>query len=818
MKDRRRSYYLILIMPILYAILAYGVAKLVQNSGVYPNGMDTLCHIYKGDVLYRSISRGDFFPLFDPLWYNGVEMLRYWEPLPVYFMAFFQFLGGGSSMNAYLIFTAFIFFAGAASWLYIGCRLERPWLGIFLGVLWFFMPNNLVALFYEGNLPRSICIVILPLIIYWVYEYLQDRRWQALPKLSVSFAFVCLSNIYYAGMILVAFLIYFIVDGIIRHAIKKEIRVFVAFILGYMLAFAWLLPSLKGNASAAGYTEPLDSFFQSMFLSINPAARFQRGCEDFYFGLAMFLLAVFGIFLSKKKSMPGFWAGILILFCSSNTVYILLEKLPFAHILQMLSYLSIALCMILFSFLSWNTLKKGWVLLFAGLLVLDALPSLPLVLGNQSGNAPEDKMAYYSDITLINKAKEITGQRLALIDENSLGAMSNYLITGYGKPVASMYGSAEENSTALSNIRQIDRALEEGNYLYLFDRCLEMGSDTVIVHTDIIGAIEKNPILKMDHTAEKIGYKLAGTSERYRLYKLDRDGNWGTVTKYRAIGIGTAAPGISRQFPIVEETDTINLNDFTFEDLKDYDLIYLAGFTYDDKASAEQMITELSESGVRIVIGADGIPEDRGSKNQSFLGVVCNPVSFSQGYPDLNTIDGVLDTDLFPDGYREWSTFYVDGLDDVWGTVEDLEWELPFYGTVKNENIVVIGLNLTYYLSLTQDEGVAALLSHAMDLRSDELPQREIVPYDIQYSVNHITIDIDRNDVNTSLAWHDSFASDQEIYARNHLTFVKAGRTDISLTYPYLKAGIVVSIAAVFLIFAYTLYLRQQEKFEKEAG
>lgn len=817
MKDRKRLYYLVLLMPILYAVLAYGVAKLVQNNGIFPSGMDTLCHLYKGDVLYRSICEGDFFPLFDPLWYNGVEMMRYWEPLPVYFMAFFQFLGG-SSMNAYLIFTAFLFFAGAVSWLWVGFKLERPWLGAFLGILWFFMPNNLTALFYEGNLPRSVCTVILPVIMYSVYEYLQNRKWQALPRLSVSFALVCLCSIQYAGMIVTAFAIYFIVDGIIRHAVKREIRVFAAFLLGYMLAFAWLLPAMMGNASATGNTGLLDSFFQSMFLSVNPIARFQRGSEDFYFGLATFLLAVFGIFLSKKKSMPGFWTGILILFASSNTLYILLEKLPFANILQMLCYFSIALCMVLFSFLSWNTLKKGWVMLFAGLLVLDVLPSLPLVVGNQSGNIPEDKMAYYSDITLISKAKEMTGQRLALIDENSLGAMSNYLITGYGKPVASMYGSAEENSTALSNIRQIDRALEEGNYLYLFDRCLEMGSDTVIVHTDIVGAIDKNPIIKMDHTAEKIGYKLAGASDSYRLYKLDTDGNWGTVAKYRAIGIGTAAPGISRQFPIVEETDTINLNDFTFEELKNYDLIYLAGFTYDDKAAAEQMITELSESGVRIVIGADGIPEDRGSKNQSFLGVVCNPVSFSQGYPDLNTIDGVLDTDLFPNGYREWSTFYVDGLDDVWGTVEDLDWELPFYGTVKNENIVVIGLNLTYYLSLTQDEGVGALLSHAMDLRSDEYPKREIVPYDISYSKNQITITIDRDDVNTGLAWHDSFASEQEIYSKNHLTFVKAGRTEISLTYPYLTAGIAVSIVAVILIAGYSLHLRRQQEFEKEAG
>ena len=190
----------------------------------------------------------------------------------------------------------------------------------------------------------------------------------------------------------------------------------------------------------------------------------------------------------------------------------------------------------------------------------------------------------------------------------------------------------------------------------------------------------------------------------------------------------------------------------------------------------------------------------------------------SLGYPNLQTIDGVLDPHLFPSGYREWNTVYVDGLDDVWGTVEDLDWDLPFYGTVRNKNIVIIGLNLPYYLSLTHDEGVEALLSHAMNLRIDELPEREIVPYEIQYFADKIIIDVDRDNVNTGLAYHDSFVSRQEIYAKNHLTFVKAGKTEILLTYPFLWAGISASVMAVIFILAYALQLRtQRQNSEKEA-
>lgn len=808
------------LMPILYALSAYGMAILVQNSGTYPSGSDTLSHIYRGDVLYRAICNGDYWPVFDPHWYNGAELMRYMAPLPTYLFAFCQFLGGGSAMTGFLIFVAFIFFTGAVVWLYIGFKVNRPYFGAFLGFLWFFIPNNLITLFYEGDLPRSICIAVLPLLMYWVYDYLREQHWYTIPKLSLCFAMIALCEPGYALLVMIACMIYFVIDMIIYHKWHRDVQAFFALVLGYFLIGLWLVPVIKGDVTGIDNLEIMADFFQSMFLSVNPFARLQRGNVDVYFGLAAMLLAIFGILLSKKKSMPGFWTGILILVCSSETLYILLSSLPGGDILLMLRFVSIGLCMILFSFLIWETLKKGWILLFAVLLILDIVPSMPLILGGQTGNPPEVRLNSYAEKTLVREAKGMTKQRLALVDESSLGGLSSYLITGYEEAVATTYGGAEETAATVNNFKQIDRALEEGHYLYVFDRCLEMGNDTVVIQLDIVGDLAKNPVLQMDHAALRVGYELVDYNDNYRFYKLNKkgiDGNWGTITKYRAIGIGTAAPGISRQFPIVEETDTTNLNDFTFEELKEYDLIYLSGFTYDDKEKAEKMIEDLSEAGVRIVIAADGIPDDRGSQNQSFLGVICNGVSFSQGYPNLDTIDGMLETDLFPNGYRDWSTVYVDGLDEVWGTVKDLDWNLPFFGTVKNDNIIIIGLNLTYYYGLTLDEGVGALLDRAMNISSTELPEREIVPYAVQYGTDHITIQADRDDVNTGLAYHNSFTASQEIYMKNHLTYVGAGTTEISIGYPYLTYGIAVSGGAFVLLIGYTVYIhgRLQKKEKK---
>ncbi len=812
MKERRQPYYLILIMPIFYVLLSVVLAKLIQNNGAYPSGIDTLAHIYKGDVLYHSAADGNFFPLYHPLWYNGMQTLRYQAPLPIYLLALCQFLGGGNPMYGYLVFVALLFVVGAVAWLYVGFKVQRPIFGAFLGILWFFMPNNLYVLIQEGNLPRALSNAFLPLLMYFIYRYLQEKRWYTFAEIAVSFALVSLCQPGYAGLIVIAFVIYFAVYAAVSHEWQNCVRAMAALASGYLLAGVWLIPYLMRSTAAAESTEVLKDFFQDMFLTINPAARFQSGCVDFYFGLAALLLAVFGMLLSKKKSMPGFWTAAAILIGSSNTLHILLSSLPGGQALRMLCLISIALCMVLFSFLIWDTLKKGWIVLFSVLLVLDTLPSLPLVLAYQSGEKPEDILADYADWTLIEQAKEITNQRLAVVDESALNAMGSYLATGFGNPIAISYGAAGELCATAANFTQIERALEEGEYPYVFDRCLELGNDTVIVRMDIVGNLMDHPIKDMDKAAARLGYRMVNSNDNYRLYHHEMDGNWGTVSKYPAVGIGSATAQVSRQFPVVEEMESDNLNDYKFEDLCDYQLIFLAGFTYDDKPSAEALITKLSEAGVRIVIAADGIPDDRGSQNQSFLGAVCNGVVFSQGYPDLDTIDGLLETDLFPDGYREWNTVYLDNLDKVWGTVKNVDWELPFYGTVKNDNIIMIGLNLTYYYGLTEDESIGQLLSHAMDISSDDLPEREIVPYSVAYGQHGIVINSEKADINTGLAYHDSFKASQPIYSQNHLMFVGAGETVISLTYPYLEWGILVSLAAALLIIVYTFFTRAQEK------
>lgn len=823
-KNHVLYYTLSIIGCIVYVALIVSVSvmvvKIVSQNGTYPAGSDTMYHIYRGDYVYNSIKDGNWYPLYDYMWYNGVELMRYWAPLAAYFMAFCEMLADGNMLIGYLIFVGIISVLGALSWLYIGIRMKRPVLGAFIGFIWFFMPNNLCALFVEGNLARSLSMIFLPLFIYEVSEYLKDRKVIRIPFVMISFILIALCHLGYAGMVALAVLVYCIVHMIEGYSKRAAADIVISILLSFMLIGVWLVASLNGGITSLDNSENMANFFQKIVYTLNPVDRITTDYAHFYFGLAAAILAVGGMFFGYKKSRAGFVTAIITLICTATAMYPVLKILPGSQYLWMLRFISIALCMILYSFLKWDTLKKPLIVFFCVLLVLDIVPSIPLITGgldtisitkngvsiNTDNDSVWDRLDMQQDNTLISKAQSITKQRIALLDDSSLGSMGAFLVSDWNNAIPAAYGAGREAANTSTNIVRINRALADGNYYYVFDRCRELGNDTVLVR---LSSLEKYgvSVKDMDMAAGASGYSVAGENAAYRLYHMDTYDNWGTISKYEVIGIGSGTPLISQSFPAVEETDSDNLNDYSYEQLSQYKQVILDGFTYDDKTAAEELVLRLSEAGVKVVIYADGIPQEKKTQSQEFLGVTCSDIVFKNGYPDMDTKLGVLYPDLFPKGYATWQTVYVTGLDNTWGSVMDNGLKLDFYGTVKNDNIIVCGLNLAYYYGVSADKSVGRLLSDMMDITSAQLPERTNIELKVEHDVNGITITSDYDNVNTSLSYHDIFVSDEWLGKKNNLTYVRAGVTKIMFKVPYLWQGLCVSVAGLILSVAWVVVL-----------
>jgi uncharacterized membrane protein len=798
------------LIPIIYGLLAIAIMMLVCWSGQYPFGSETMTHIYRGNLVYQALCDGKLFPMYDPAWYNGVEVSGYCAPVPAYILALCQAVAGGDALDGYLLFTGFVFFTGAMAWLFVGKRKKRLLLGAVLGGLWFFMPNNLFVLFFEGNLARALCMVILPVFLSYAYDYVLEGKWKYLLRIIISYAVIALCDVDYAIMTAIAFAVFAVVYGILCHQWRKSLRVLLAMLLAILAAGIWTVPYMIANAGTDN-SEIMQNYFQSIVKTLNPWERISSANKYYYFGLASFLLLLFGMAGARKKSMAGFGTAGVLLLGTVSSLYFVLRLMPGRNYLLICQYISLALCFVLYAFVLWDSLKKPLTVAFCILIALDTIPSLDLIYGTLSGVPLEERFDEQDETTLIKRAKEVCQQRIALMDESVLESMGTYLVSAYGDGKAETFGGDWASAETATNIMQLNRALTGGFYPYLFDRCMELGNDTVLIKLSQIDSYEA-PVTMLDEAAAAVGYELVDSNEFYRLYDMDIEGSWGTKAKYPAIGIGTGASVISLCFPAVQEVTSTSLNDYTFEELSQYQLIYLAGFTYTDKESAEDLVVRLSEAGVRIVILADGIPEDSLSHTQDFLGVVCNDITFSNGYPLLDTKIGVLDCDFFPQGYEEWNTVYVNGLDETWGTVREENMDLDFYGTVKNDNIIVVGLNLTYYYSVSKDSGVGELLSDITKLNAQILPDRTIVPLTIEYGADSLTITSPEDQVNTSLAYHDMFSSRQSIEKENNLLYVDSGTTSISMEYSYFYWGIGVSLLGITFTIIFLNVLRPDRR------
>ncbi|HEX3026507.1 MAG TPA: 6-pyruvoyl-tetrahydropterin synthase-related protein [Clostridia bacterium] len=137
-RERPKGRFPKLIAALLLLLLcSAGTVYLIKINGLYPGGYDVMYHLYRSDSLFHSIVGGDWYPLYDRFFYNGVQPLRYWPPLPVYVMSLCRFLTG-NMLDSYLLYVGLIFFLGGCGWLTFGWKYNRIGISALVGVLWFF--------------------------------------------------------------------------------------------------------------------------------------------------------------------------------------------------------------------------------------------------------------------------------------------------------------------------------------------------------------------------------------------------------------------------------------------------------------------------------------------------------------------------------------------------------------------------------------------------------------------------------------------------------------------------------------------------------
>jgi uncharacterized membrane protein len=701
--------FIAVIFLIWVALFTYrGILFAPDSVGQYPWGSDTLGHILKAEYLKIQIDEGNIYPNLFTDWYLGQQMLRYYPPLPYYLLVVLINITGNSLVAANWFIALCALIGG------LMCLPFRRWVGwlsaTFGGVFYIVLSDNIRVAMSEGNLPRVFANALLPLTIFFLFRVMEEngKRWH-LAALVFCFSVLSLSHAMMAAIFAACCILLAVLFRVLRAASsRKTILAIASTGLGLMISGWWLLPSLEGGITEldpAAITEAQAVFPFSTYL--NPTLR-ANNPEIVYPGAALILLAV-GLFIIRRNRDGRVAAvtitGLLGLFISTPVFNQLFNALPFHNLfwpLRFMGFASFALLLVIMWHLGeWRKKSIIGTIIILSLLSIDGSLSLPLIHLNLAPN---------EIITLSELLQTTPGWREATLDYGQLGSAPSYFFSAIGNR-EQVYGWAYQGARTSSTVAAINEALDREYYSYVLDRLCLLGVDDVIVLNAAL------PDSDFEATLLAAGFDLGFQGSTITQYH--RDGaprafreNW------RVLGIGDGAQNLAYIFPQLIVGTKTTLDTYAFDELKDYDSIFLSGFEWEDQQNAENLITQVAQAGIRVIVDLSGMPEDMLARAPNFLGVWGETVTLN---PEAIQVEGVgssLQLKAFSEKFPYWKAYIPQGLDieTLYFDYLGIDSAILGYNEQGEGRVWFLGLNLVYHAMLTNDQVAIGLLSDLLQL------------------------------------------------------------------------------------------------------
>lgn len=771
---------------LLGLVISVGLIAYLIITGYTPVGNDIFGHLYKAEVLYDNILEMNFYPLYTTDWYNGIQLFRYWPIFTYYVIAFIMLFTKDVTL-AYYVYIGFSFLLGYIGWVMIGNREKKP-IFVAIGIIYFFLPDNIRILFMEGNLSRVMIMALLPLFMYFYTNLIENKKNFIATSLMV--ALITATHFMLAAMCAIIFVIYGFFRGLKNNT---QLYGFYSFVSGLLIAGILLLPGLSGGIvsdSSSAAVDTIADWSQPLIKSLSIFTRMQTNNS---FGLGMAILAIITFILAKKTSQArsGIVIGLIFFILSDSIFTGIFKQLPMSQVFWMARFVQMCYVLILYDFGIMEIDKKMIKYVVMAVVVLDIIPSLPYF-------ALENDLEKQKNEYLLDEAAAITDNRLAIVDESLFGPYPSYYVLENKIPY--MQGWAIQGATISENIITATEALKKGYYSYTFDQLVNMGTDAVIINRGFIS--DQDEMLRV---ASEYNYQYVNQTDSALLLDMtDVEGTFGVVSQYKHITIGSSGKYISYLYPTFKQGESDNLLDYTFEELSQYEKVYLSNVEYEDVEKAEELIRQLDEAGVQVYIDATHMPINVLSIAE-FLGVESRFVSI-YNLQKLQYKDKEINIGL----PYEWYTTYLLPVEEGYETASYQYGSQNLQYLAKKGNITFIGFNLLYLYIEEENEELLNLLNEIFDIsEEDYIVDEKIVPITIGYDRNRIKI-MASEKVNTTLAFQDNFVSESEFIKDNNLLVVHEGITSIKIVYKHFWIGLICSLMgyAMMLVAYWKLDLR----------
>lgn len=784
---------------IIIFMVALLTLAVINRTGAYPWGSDTYGHLFKGNILYDSLKKGRFFLNYNESWYNGVQPYRYWAPLPYYILAIINLITN-NIITTYNVFIAFIFIIGGLGWLFWGYYTKRQNLALILAIMWFFVPNNLRILFSEGNIPYVIVNSLVPFVFLHYYKSIQKSKIKDYLILSFFMSVLTLTHAMLSAMTGISLFILAFADSIVNKRFFKNLLSLIYAFMGIMAASFWLYPALKGGIMSidkSAVADVMKDLTYPLTTSLNPLLRFSN-IEIYYFGLAFAIIAVFGLLMATKNERAPFISSLIVLIGTTKVALPVLQKLPMNQLFWMSRFTSISMAMIITAIMLWKKLRKSILITLVLIMIVDSISSF-YVLGF-NGQFPANLSKN------LDTAARISSQRIGVLDNSYFGSFPSYYIaynSAHGV-TDQVYGWAWQGAATSKNIVMLNTALENGYYGLMFDRALELGADTLVVKKSLITDFNK-----LQQFSNAVGYEKYGEDGETIIYKYPSVSRFGTSVNYDGIAIGSYSANAVYLFPKLQVGDDNFIDHYTYDELKNNKVIYLSGFKYKNKKTAEDLVLKLSRSGVKVVVDGTGLYE-------SFLGVTTEPITINNNYQEIYYKGERLKIKNFPEEYRNWTTCFFNGIENKESYEVTNSRLINYIGNRDNDNLTFIGLNIPYYAFLTKDNEAVKILEEAFNLKAYEIPKRELYKIEVKNENNTLSITSDTAEIIVPIAALDAFVKIKGDYeVKDNLVYLKTPNLELKVVYPYLTTGIVLSLVFFILIISLSIIIKIDRKKEE---
>jgi hypothetical protein len=642
-----------------------------------------------------------------PAWYLGDPFRTYYPPLTTLVLAPLHYLTGDTVLTAKIFISAALLVYAALVYAFLN-RLWGPWPAALGAVLSVWAPYQLRTVFFEGNLPRVLAFLALPLIA-WQTETLlagPQKRVRAAALLGLSWAWAILAHPQQAYTFAIGFALY-VVARLFFETETPFVRALWwlgGLVWGAALTLPWSLPAYVGNElPGIPYLPEIKvETFVAHLASLIPSFSLTDG--RIVLGTGVLLLAVLTVVARPEARRSGYLiAGLVTFWLSLGPSSIGFSLLPLHDQLlpeRFLNFTAFALPVAAAGIVPLHKRARiARLALVAGLVGLDLVPGSSIA---RAVPFPEEQAVLAS-----LPAQGIgRGGRTALLTYPEPTALETYFL---GESSETLNGWALENTPHHLSIRRLLGAPQWGTE-YLQDR-FELWD----VHRAIVQGGDEAEAAR--NALEAMGF---AREESLGPYEVWIDSRPSAPVQWLPVGqmllVGNDLMPFLGAFPFAEERSGSGLAEVGLAEMLTHPIVGVYRFEQESEGleRAEATLREYLRYGGTVVVDLSGM-EDLVGRSLDFLDVGVLRLSFDRGADlrwdqDPGSAPERLDFSALPE--VGWSGAAYLNLDGVLASVEqDGEWyPVLGYKDFGTGRAWFVGLNLLYYAQLAAEPALVEII------------------------------------------------------------------------------------------------------------